>query len=150
MSALPLTLLGATLLGEWSYTLQFEHAHDPKFWGSVVVASFAGVFITYIVFLCTTVNGPLVTSITGNAKDILQTVLGALLFQDFTPTVKNVSGILISFAGAGFFSFLKLQDAFAKGAKEAEKKGDAATAPQVELLETEKDEGGKGINANKA
>ena len=30
------TLLGATLLGEWSYTLSFEHAHDPQFWLSVV------------------------------------------------------------------------------------------------------------------
>ena len=122
ISALPLTLLGATVLGEWSYTLHFEHAHNPQFWLSVVVASFAGVFITYIVFLCTTVNGPLVTSITGNAKDILQTVLGAVLFRDFTPTAKNVSGILISFAGAGLFSYIKLLDAFAKGAKESVKK----------------------------
>jgi hypothetical protein len=85
-----------------------------------------GVVITYIVFLCTTVNGPLVTSITGkgqegvgaadrvraaalalppspagNAKDVVQTILGALLFHDFTPTVQNVTGILVSFTGTG-------------------------------------------------
>ena len=85
-----------------------------------------GVFITYIVFLCTTVNGPLVTSITGaigwggrkrlpclthlslsplaragNATAIVQTVLGAVLVRDFTPTVQNVAGILVSFAGTG-------------------------------------------------
>jgi len=130
MTALPITLLGATLLGEWSYTMTFEHVHDISFWISVVIASFAGVFITYIVFLCTTVNGPLVTSITGNAKDILQTVLGALLFNDFIPTVKNVSGILVSFLGAGLFSYLKLQDSLAKGAKEAEKKGDTSAVAE--------------------
>ncbi len=122
ISALPLSLLGATVLGEWSYTMQFEHAHDPQFWLSVLIASCMGVVITYIVFLCTTVNGPLVTSITGNAKDILQTILGALLFPDFVPTVKNISGILISFTGAGLFSFIKLQDALVKGKGEAVKK----------------------------
>ncbi len=134
ISALPLTLLGATVLGEWSYTMHFEHAHDPQFWFSVMVASFAGVFITYIVFLCTTVNGPLVTSITGNAKDILQTVLGAVLFRDFTPTVKNVSGILISFTGAGLFSYIKLLDAFAKGAKEGVKKDEL---PALQVVDAE-------------
>jgi hypothetical protein len=91
--ALPLTLLGATVMGEWSYTATFEHAHDSRFWGSVMLASCAGVFITYIVFLCTTVNGPLVTSVTGNAKDIVQTLLGAVLFNDFVPTAQNVLGI---------------------------------------------------------
>jgi drug/metabolite transporter (DMT)-like permease len=129
ISALPLTLLGATVMGEWSYTATFEHAHDPHFWGSVALASFAGVFITYIVFLCTTWNGPLVTSITGNAKDIIQTVLGAVLFRDFTPTVQNILGILVSFAGAGFFSYIKLREAMASGAREASKKADAAAAP---------------------
>lgn len=125
LSALPLTLLGATVLGEWSYTAGFEHAAEPRFWASVALASCAGVFITYIVFLCTTWNGPLVTSITGNAKDIVQTVLGALLFRDFVPTVQNIAGILLSFCGAGLFSYIKLTAALAAGSKEASKKADS-------------------------
>lgn len=124
MTALPLTLLGATLMGEWQYTATFAYAHDGAFWTSVFFASCAGVFITYIVFLCTTVNGPLVTSITGNAKDIVQTVLGAVLFNDFVPTPQNVAGILVSFCGAGYFSFIKLREALASGEREASKKAD--------------------------
>ena len=145
MVALPLTLLGATLMGEWQYTATFEHATDTSFWTSVFFASCAGVFITYIVFLCTTVNGPLVTSITGNAKDIVQTVLGALLFNDFTPTVQNIAGILISFVGAGYFSYIKLREALVSGEREANKKADAASAPSTPMSklinETEKSEG---------
>ena len=128
MTALPLTLVGATVMGEWRYTAEFEHAADSRFWVSVVLASCAGVFITYIVFLCTTVNGPLVTSITGNAKDIVQTVLGAVLFADFVPTVQNVAGILLSFCGAGYFSYIKLREALVSGEREANKKADAAVA----------------------
>ena len=132
LTALPLTLLGAVALGEWHYTFNtFEHARNPQFWGSVTVASFLGVVITYIVFLCTTVNGPLVTSITGNAKDILQTILGAALFHDFVPTVQNVAGILMSFAGAGLFTWAKLRDALAAGRREAQKKADSAVAPSA-------------------
>jgi drug/metabolite transporter (DMT)-like permease len=132
VTALPLTLLGAVALGEWQYTFHtFEHAHNPQFWASVAVASFMGVIITYIVFLCTTVNGPLVTSITGNAKDVLQTVLGAVLFHDFVPTAQNVVGIVMSFCGAGLFTWTKLRDALASGRREAQKKADSAVAPQA-------------------
>jgi drug/metabolite transporter (DMT)-like permease len=130
VTALPLTLVGAVALGEWHYTFTtFEQRHNPQFWGSVAVASFMGVIITYIVFLCTTVNGPLVTSITGNAKDVLQTMLGAVLFHDFVPTVQNVAGIVMSFCGAGLFTWTKLRDALAAGRREALKKADSAVAP---------------------
>lgn len=122
-------------MGEWQYTATFEHATDSAFWMSVFVASCAGVFITYIVFLCTTVNGPLVTSITGNAKDIVQTILGAVLFHDFVPTLQNVAGILVSFAGAGYFSYIKLREALVSGEREASKKADAAIAPPTPLKE---------------
>jgi hypothetical protein len=124
MTALPLSILGATVMGEWSYTLRFQHAADPGFWLSVLVASCMGVFIAYIVFLCTTVNGPLVTSVTGNAKDIVQTVLGAVLFNDFVATVSNVTGILVSFSGAGMYAYANLLKALDAGAKEVRKKAD--------------------------
>lgn len=124
ITALPVTIIGATLFGEWQSTINFEHSTDPQFWFSVVLASAMGVMITYIVFLCTTVNGPLVTSITGNAKDVVQTILGAVLFHDFTPTLQNVTGILVSFAGTGMFSYIKLRGALADGQREAIKKLD--------------------------
>lgn len=50
------------------------------------------------------------TSVTGNAKDIIATFVGAIAFNDFTPTRYSVSGICISFAGAAAFSWYKLQE----------------------------------------
>ena len=62
----------------------------------------------YITFLCTTVNSPLATSVTGNAKDVVATVVAALIFRDFSPTWTSVGGIVLSFIGAGWFSYAKL------------------------------------------
>lgn len=175
--ALPLCLAGATLRGEWAYIASFEHvgsavrgrrwtghpsshvghcgsvaSHRQSFWVSLTCASALGCFMTYIVFLCTTVNSPLgawlarrrahsskanppslssaATSVTGNAKDIIGTFVGAIAFNDFKPTAYSVTGIAISFLGAAAFS----------GAKLAEMRSDAAkpmvqTAPEVDVNE---------------
>jgi hypothetical protein len=45
----------------------------------------------------------------GNAKDVVQTILGAILFHDFTPTFQNITGILVSFTGTGTSAALGLQ-----------------------------------------
>lgn len=76
----------------------------------MTIASIMGLVMTYTALLCSTFNSPLVTSITGNAKDIVATVVGALLFGDFVPTAFNVSGISLSFLGAALFSYAKLKE----------------------------------------
>ena len=73
---------------------------------------------------------PAATSVTGNAKDIIGTFVGAIAFNDFKPTPYSVTGIAISFLGAAAFS----------GAKLAEMRSDAAkpivqTAPEVGVKE---------------
>lgn len=110
--ALPLCLIGAFLSNEVQYTFdvtQFPSGHSPLFWASFITASSMGVFMSYIVFLCTTVNSPLATSITGNIKDIASTLVAALLFSDFKATGMNMLGLFVSFAGAAWFSIVKLQ-----------------------------------------
>lgn len=109
--ALPLCVVGAVVTGEVGYTLfDFPAARSLSFWSSLLGASSLGVFMSYIVFLCTTANSPLATSITGNLKDVVSTLLGATLFGDFLATTYTVSGLLLSFFGAGLFSVAKLQE----------------------------------------
>lgn len=59
--ALPLCLVGATLLGEWEYTAGYTHVGEPGFWLAMSVASVMGLVMTYVALLCSTVNSPLVT-----------------------------------------------------------------------------------------
>lgn len=106
--ALPLSLIMALLMGEFEYASNYEHLQDPGFIASVTIASCAGAFMTYVVLLCTTVNSPTITSITGNVKDVVTTFIGAALFDGFVPTPLKITGLLVSFGGGGWFSYLKL------------------------------------------
>jgi drug/metabolite transporter (DMT)-like permease len=90
----------------------------------MALAAVMGLVMTYVALLCSTVNSPLATSITGNAKDIAATVIAAVIFRDFTPTPTNVGGILLSFCGAALFSYAKLVESGAIG-------GGKKAAPEV-------------------
>jgi solute carrier family 35 protein len=139
--ALPICLVGAVVTGEFEYLWgagsPFKYGYDPVFWTAVLIASILGVYMSYIVFLCTTVNSPLATSITGNMKDIGATIVAALVFRDFTPTIYNTTGLVVSFVGAGWFSWCKLsqsreQSEFPSKSRDissAPDTADAATAP---------------------
>ena len=114
--ALPLCILGAAVTGEVGYTMDavaFPAGRLPSFWVALTLASAMGVFMSYIVFLCTTVNSPLATSITGNLKDVAATLAAAALFGDFVATRYSVGGLAVSFAGAAWFSAAKLREAAA-------------------------------------
>lgn len=75
---------------------------------------------SYSTILCSTYNSPVATSVTGNLKDLLLTVmgiwlvycvlspLGALIFKDHLSTM-SIIGISISFLGAYSYSYLKLK-----------------------------------------
>lgn len=97
------------------------------FWVAMFLASVMGLVMTYTALLCSTVNSPLITSVTGNAKDIFLTAAGALVFGDFNPTTTAIGGIVLSFVGAGLFSYAKLKEAGTPVAKTAAAGG--ATAP---------------------
>ena len=114
MVALPLCLAGATLTGEWEYAAGHPALHKLAFWLAAGLASSAGVLMTYATILCSTQVSPLATTVTGNVKDVLATVVGALAFGDFDGSLSGVGGILLSFAGAGWFSAAKLAEAQGK------------------------------------
>jgi len=110
LTALPVSLVLAGVLGEFEVAANFEHLTHPGFIAAVLIASVSGAFMTYVVLLCATVNSPTATSVTGNIKDIVTTFIGASLFEGFEPTLAKVLGLGISFVGGGWFSYLKLEE----------------------------------------
>ena len=70
----------------------------------------AGIWLTFSQNLCTVVNSPIITSITGNVKDILLTFVSLLLFDDIIPSFWLIFGLCISLAGALIYSYPKLQE----------------------------------------
>jgi hypothetical protein len=109
--------------------LSFESLGDARFIAGFLVSSAMGLLLTYTSMLCTIHNSPLTTSIAGNAKDVLTTVVGALLFPGFVATVQSVGGLALSFVGAFAYSAisaLKLRSAAAA------KAAAASTAPAVD------------------
>lgn len=110
LTALPVSLLLAAVLGEFEVAANYEHLTHPGFIAAVFIASVSGAFMTYVVLLCATVNSPTATSVTGNIKDVVTTFIGASLFEGFDPTLAKVVGLGISFVGGGWFSYLKLEE----------------------------------------
>ncbi|KAF4733594.1 hypothetical protein FOZ63_033916 [Perkinsus olseni] len=56
-------------------------------------------------------GGPVSTSVAGNCKDVVQTVTGGMLFDDYVYDHCNVAGICLSFAGCALYIRSKLTTA---------------------------------------
>lgn len=119
--ALPLCVITAWYLGEFETLAEYPHLNDPGFHFGMICSSALGVLMTYAIVLCNTVNSPLATATTGNVKDLGSSVIGWVLFGGFVATTSSILGLLLSFLGAGYYSYLKLQGMQNKPAPEIEK-----------------------------
>lgn len=105
--SLPMTLLCLPFVDPISELSSFEHWVEFKFLISLLASSLLGVVLVYATTLCSTYNSPVATSVTGNIKDLLLTVLGYLLFET-TLSKYAIVGIIISFTGSFVYSYFKL------------------------------------------
>jgi hypothetical protein len=93
--------------------------HNPKCLLSwlqlaLLVSSGLGLTINHSMFVCTRVNEPLMTSVAGNLKNAIMTVVGALAFPDFKFSPPNVAGLALSMAGAIWYAMRSALKASAK------------------------------------
>jgi solute carrier family 35 protein len=109
LTGLPVSLVLGLAFGEFEELMAFAYLYDARFWGGFTVALSLGPVLTYSSILCTTYNSPLAMSVTGNVKDVASTVLGAILFPGFEATVKNVSGLGLTFVGAAGYAYFNLK-----------------------------------------
>lgn len=73
-----------------------------------------GITLTFSQNWCTVVNSPIITSITGNVKDVALTFISLIIFDDIIPTFWLIVGLVLSLAGAFIYSVPKLQEGRAK------------------------------------
>ena len=66
-----------------------------------------GCLLNYLLFLCTTYNSALTTSITGTLKTLLQTVAGMFAFGGVTINTYLLSGIALNFSGGLLYTLIK-------------------------------------------
>jgi len=111
-------LVGLVVVTEWDTLANFDGWSSVGFhfffWMSAILA-FA---LNYFVFLCSTVNSPLTTSITGQLKSIFQTVLGLFTFGGVVITFSLAVGLLISTVGGVWYGVIKYRAQVSKVQKE--------------------------------
>ena len=91
---------------ELARVADFPRLWDPSFVGVLVLAASQAFLLNLCIFRCTNINSPLVTSVTGQIKDILTTTLGFLMFPAETPVyAPNVAGVVIGLISGAHYSY---------------------------------------------
>jgi len=98
------------ILTEREELASFDRWHDVGFQLCFLMSSIQAFLLNYFVFVCSTVNSPLTTSITGQLKSILQTVFGFFTFGGVILTGWLTAGILISTSGGIWYGYVKYRD----------------------------------------
>ena len=118
-------MLAFELEGMRHYEFWFNTGFLVCFFMSSVLAF----LLNYFIFLCSTVNSPLTTSVTGQVKAVLTVVIG-LFFDDVVVTPMFMIGLGMSCLGSVYYAVVKYrqQQAAKSQPKEEELVGAAAAA----------------------
>lgn len=123
MLALPL-MLGYLVFctQELENVKTFKYLYNPKFLTFLVFSAAQATLLNVAIFLCTKLNSPLATTVTGQMKDFVTVGFGLFLFGDVKLSVPNLIGLGISLLGSVMYSLVKLFAARAKIAAAAQAK----------------------------
>eukprot|EP00753_Platysulcus_tardus_P012441 PLAT3359.18.p2 GENE.PLAT3359.18~~PLAT3359.18.p2 ORF type:complete len:327 (-),score=150.08 PLAT3359.18:137-1117(-) len=113
--------------GEWEELQSYEYLSDRNFQICLFISSAQAFFLNYAIFLCTSLNSALTTSVTGQIKNIVTTGVGLFIFGDVILTFSNFTGLLIGVVGSAWYSWLKYAESEARKKKQAD--GTAMTTP---------------------
>eukprot|EP01119_Soliformovum_irregulare_P019350 TRINITY_DN609_c0_g1_i2.p1 TRINITY_DN609_c0_g1~~TRINITY_DN609_c0_g1_i2.p1 ORF type:complete len:315 (+),score=39.46 TRINITY_DN609_c0_g1_i2:147-1091(+) len=97
----------AVLLTEIPQLMEYPHWLNPGFIFTFILSSSLAIVLNYFVFLCSTVNSPLTTSVTGQLKSIVPTVLGLFLFGGVPLTWLLISGLSLSTFAGFWYGYIK-------------------------------------------
>jgi solute carrier family 35 protein len=102
--SVPMLLAAVVATNEYSMLRSAPQLQSGEFLFILFLASALGLSINHSTFLCTRVNEPLMTSVAGNLKNFVMTIVGALAFPDFAFDPMNALGLGMSMAGAIFYA----------------------------------------------
>lgn len=82
-----------------------------RFMASLILTATGAFAVNFSTSLCTHVTSPLTTSVAGQVKNVLQTVLGFFSWG-FVPTMLNTLGLMIALGAQIWFAYLKFQEQY--------------------------------------
>jgi hypothetical protein len=112
MISMPMLLILALVFDEYTYVSQFEQLNSLYFQICFVLGGAMAFTVNVTTAWCTQTNSPLTTCITGQTKNILTTLLGAILFTDFGYNHLIALGIGISICGSIVYAYNKYRENF--------------------------------------
>jgi hypothetical protein len=91
--------------------LQYEGWQSRAFCVGFLLAASMGSVLNYSIFVCTSVNSALTTTVVGCLKNVLTTYLGMLMLgADYVYNPLNFAGLNISIAGSLVYSYAKYRE----------------------------------------
>lgn len=104
MLSLPM-LFGAVIVkGELTHMAEYPLLWHRTFQLVLLASSALGLTINHSTFVCTRINEPLMTSVAGNLKNAIMTIVGAFAFGDFIFEPWNAAGLTVSMLGAVWYA----------------------------------------------
>lgn len=88
--------------------LSFKGWGDWKFGVLFVFAAIMGSVLNYSIFLCTTTNSALTTTVIGCLKNVLTTYIGMIFMSDYTFTWINFIGLNVSILGSLYYTYVTM------------------------------------------
>lgn len=108
--ALPLMLVFLVFFtSELRDVRAFPQLADPVFWAFLILSAAQATLLNIAIFLCTKINSPLATTVTGQVKDIFTVTAGLFMFGGVRFSTPNLIGLGISLLGSLLYSLVKLQ-----------------------------------------
>lgn len=104
------------ILFEAKNLVHYEYWTDPGFILCFLMSSVLAFLLNYFIFLCSTVNSPLTTSVTGQVKAILSVIIGLFFFGDVIITPILLLGLAISCFGSVYYAVIKYRQSQARRA----------------------------------
>ena len=95
-------------ISKFMLAITFEGWSDWKFVGSFLLAAVMGSVLNYSIFLCTTTNSALTTSVIGCLKNVGTTYLGMFIFSDYHFSLLNFIGLNISIFGSLYYTYMTM------------------------------------------
>jgi solute carrier family 35 protein len=102
-------VLVAVVFTELEDILAYPLWQDFGFLICFLMSSLQAFLLNYFIFLCSTANSPLTTSVTGQIKNIFTTVIGLFLFGDVQFSVLLSLGLLIATLASMWYTHIKYQ-----------------------------------------
>jgi solute carrier family 35 protein len=100
LSAIGVSVIILLVPGEVERVMNFELYSNPSFMVYLVFASLMGSVLNLAIFLCTSTNSALTTTVVGCLKNVLTSYLGMFVGGDYIFSWLNFLGINLSIAGS--------------------------------------------------